>query len=278
MSWASLVTAPIGAGLLVISSLSGATAASPADAQAPTSVSVDVIPSGNTATSVDSIQTCAAAEEGDAFIVDIVIQDMEDLLAWELPVTYDPDVLEVTGRDVTQQFQSANPGSQVLDLSDEVPDGDGRYELQAADTGDPPSPDSGSGTLVRLTLTAIGEGVSPLSIAPVDIDGEGGPDRGILLRASGADGLTSIVGDDDGDSIFDGPALDGEIRVGRSCTGADSENVVQTVDGGTDQDTGDDDDTDGGSGAAVVVAATLAAVAAVAVLAFVVLRRRAARS
>ncbi len=273
-----LVTAVLGTALLVMSPLAGGSLRSPLSAQAPTSLSVDVIPSGNTATSVGSIQACASATQGDSFIVDIVISNVTDLLAWEIPISYNPEVLEVTGRDVEQQFQSVSPGSQVLDLSDKVPDNDGRYGLQAVDTADPPSPDSGSGTLARLTFKATGPGISPISIAPVDLNDDGKPDRGILLRQANGD----AAGDANGDSIFDGPAHDAEVRVGQSCPGPDSKNVVQTVGRGADQGSAGEADTGGGgAGTALIVGAAVAGVAGVALLVAIALlfrRRRAGRS
>ncbi len=274
----ALVTPVLGAALAVMSPLTGGPVTFSSHAQAPTSVGVDVIPSGNAATSVGSIQACASAKEGDSFIVDIVISNAGDLLAWGMPVSYNPEVLEVTGRDVERQFQSAGPGSQVLDLSDKVPDDDGRYELQAADTADPPSPDSGSGTLARLTLKARGPGISPVSIAPVDLDNDRSPDRGILLRTASGD----IAGDVNGDSIFDGPAHDAEIRVGQPCPGQDSKNIVQTVENGAGQGSAGGADTDdGGADTALIVGAAIAGVAGVALLAVIALlfrRRRAGRS
>lgn len=271
----ALVTPVLVGALLVMSPLAGSPVTLSSHAQAPTSVSVDVIPSGNAATSVGSVQACASAQQGDSFIVDIVISNVKDLLAWEMAVSYNPEVLEVTGRDVERQLQSASPGSQVLDLSDKVPDDDGRYELQAADTADPPSPDSGSGTLARLTLRARGPGISPVSIAPVDLDGDRSPDRGILLREANGE----ATGDDNGDSLFDGPAHDAEIRVGQPCPGQDSKNVVQTVENGAGQ--GSAGENDGGADTALIVGAAVAGVTGVAllvVLALLFRRRRAGRS
>ncbi len=267
----------LAAGLLIISLAGSWSGPVRSHAQAPTSLSVDVVPAGNTATSAGSVQACASAQNGDSFIVDIVISNVQDLLAAELAVTYNPDVLEVTGRDV-EQFQAASAGSQVLDLSDKVPDDDGRYEIQSVDTADPLAPDSGSGILASVTLRAKAEGVSGISIAPVDLDGNGTPDRGILLRnASG-----NPIGDTNGDTLFDGPANDAQVRVGEPCSGADANNVVQTVGGSSTSPSAN------GSGAAGsgsdtgliigVVLGVLAGGAALAAGAFVLLRRRSARS
>lgn len=261
------------ASALLVMSLAPGNAPLATHAQAPTSVSVDVVPAGNTATTAGTVQACASAKNGDSFIVDIVISDVKDLLAAELAVSYNADVLEVTGRDV-QQFQAASAGSQVLDLSDKVPDDDGRYEVQSVDTADPLAPDSGSGILASLTLRAKGEGTSPISIAPVDLDGDGTPDRGILMSNANGD----AIGDTNGDKRFDGPTKDAEIRVGESCSGADSGNVVQTVPSGSSvpgQTTSANSSTGGGSDTTVIAGVAAAVIAAVAALVFVaVLMRR----
>lgn len=185
---------------------------SPANAQGTTTLSIDAIPTDNTPTSVMRIDTCASAGEGDTFAVDLVIESVTDLLAWELIITYDPEVLEVQDHDA-EMFQAANPGSEVIDLSEETPDDDGRYLLQSFDSADPDSPDSGSGVLARLTFKAIGPGVSPLTIDKLDLNSDGTLDQGPLLRDVAGD----IIGDDDGDTLFDGPVKSAEIRVGEPC-------------------------------------------------------------
>ena len=229
------------------------------------SLGVDVIPPGNDATSLAVVEPCASAQVGDKFEVDLVIQDVADLLAWEIGLSYDPAVLEVQDRDV-QMFQAANTGSSVLDISGETPDSSGRYTLSAVDTADPSRPDSGSGVLARITFKAIAEGTSPISLEKVDLDGDGTPDQGPFLRAHSGD----IIGDDDGDTFFDGPTFDAEIRVGEPCPGAqgvegDQEGpTVRTI----------DDDSGIGTGVIVAVAGGIAALIAAGGLAAFLIRRR----
>ena len=223
-------------------------------------LAIDAIPANNTATSVGQIDTCAAADEGDSFIVDVVIEDVTNLLAWEMSVFYDPDVLEVIESD-TELFQAANEGSQVFDLSEETPDDDGRYLLQSVDTSEPASPDTGSGVLARLTFRAKGPGVSRLTIDKVDLNDDGTLDHGPLLRNEAAE----IIGDVDGDTLFDGPASGAEIRVGQPCPG--QEGTVSTVQAISD----------GGTSVALVLGVVVGGLAAGALtigLAFVLLQRR----
>jgi hypothetical protein len=110
-------------------------------------------------------------------------------------------------------FQAANQGSSVYDVSEDVPDRDGLYRLGSADTADPPSPDSGSGVLARLTLSALAPGESPLALSSRDLDGDGQPDVGPFLR----DVTAEIIGDESGDTFFDGPIQDAMVAVDQPC-------------------------------------------------------------
>jgi hypothetical protein len=148
---------------------------------------------------------------GDVFAVDIYIEDVDELLAWEAYIGFDPAVLEVVGRDV-QMFLAGNPGSSVLDVSGRVPE-PGLYQVAAADTSDPPTPDSGSGVLFRLRVRAVDSGTSDIELIVRDIDGDGLADLGPLLRNVDGD----VLGDTNGDTIFDGPIGSAEVVVETAC-------------------------------------------------------------
>ncbi|TET53069.1 MAG: hypothetical protein E3J64_04125, partial [Anaerolineales bacterium] len=138
-------------------------------AQTRSSIGVDADPAGNTATSLGPIDSCVSVSTGDTFDVDILITDVVDLLAWEVYFVYDGSIISIVDHDV-QMFQAANEGSNIFDLSEVLPDLDARYGLAAADLAQPPAPDSGSGVLARLTLKAVGPGLSPASLTPIDIN------------------------------------------------------------------------------------------------------------
>ena len=200
-----------------IISLAAALAAGVGDAplhaqQADTNIGIDADSSGNTDTTLAAIDECVVISEGESHVVDIFIRDVTDLLAWEAVVTFEPEVLEVVDEDV-QLFIAANEGSDVQDVSGELPDGDGRYWLQAFDAADPAAPDSGSGVLARVTVKAVGPGVSDLRLPLTDVDGDGDPDEGPLLR----DIDVNSIGDVDGDTLFDGPIAQARIAVDASC-------------------------------------------------------------
>jgi hypothetical protein len=195
---------------------SGQTCGTPVPSNVPAdgaSVAVDTVPTGNEATSVGEVDECASAAVGETFQVDVIVKDVKDLLAFEMPVSFDPKVLKITDRNV-KLFLAGNSGSQVLDASAQTPNNTGIYMASAVDSADPAAPDSGDGILVRLTFNAIAAGTSPIGLDPVSISGTGAADRGILLKNKD----NAIIGDTSGDTFFDGPHHRGEIRVGSDCT------------------------------------------------------------
>ncbi|MBI3976484.1 MAG: hypothetical protein HY334_08850 [Armatimonadetes bacterium] len=230
---------------LIVASAAGAFTAGSARSQQPeVALAIDADPADNTATSIGAVNACRSVASGDSFDVDIIIEDVTDLLAWEITITYDPDLLEVTVSDVTQ-FQAANEGSDILDISDDLPDTDGRYVVSAADTAEPPAPDSGSGVLARLTMSAKSPGASPLTIAKIDINNDGAFDRGPLLR----DVAGEIIGDEDDDTFFDGSISNAEVRIDEKCGGPPIEASPTAA---ADDSEGGDDDGDGVSVGVVI--------------------------
>jgi hypothetical protein len=226
-------------------------------------VSVDVITRGNGPTSLGEINDCASARVGQVFPVDIVVQDVEDLLAWEAPITYNPSVLKITGRDV-KQFLGGDEGSQVFDASQQTPNQSGFYRAGAVDQADPPAPDSGSGVLIRLTMQAIAEGRSEISVSAVDQNEDGTPDTGVLLKNADNQAI--------GGPLFRGPIKNAEVLVGSECAdgGKVEETAAPTSPGGVvNEDNGSDTWVYIAIGAAVALAAAGAG-------ALLLLRRRSA--
>jgi len=181
-------------------------------AQAAVAIGVDADPAGNTATSLGPIDSCRSVSTGETFQVDIVITDVVDLLAWDAYFVYDTPVVNIAEPPVIM-FQDANPGSNVFDLSEALPDIDGLYEVAAADLAEPPAADSGWGVLARLTLKAVGPGVSQASLPLVDVNKDGTIDFGPVLRNL----QDETVGDTDGDGFFDGVVYNAQIVVDGDC-------------------------------------------------------------
>jgi hypothetical protein len=176
------------------------------------SLVIDAGVSGNQAASVGSIENCIAVQKNDEFQMDLVIQNVTKLLAWDLYVQYDPSVLVVVDQN-DKLFQAANAGSSVIDLAARVPDDSGLHELAAVDTSDPPTPDTGTGVLARVTFRAVGTGTSPVGFGKLDLDSNGILDKGTLLR----DTDNNLIGDTNGDTFFDGPQTGSTVVVGGDC-------------------------------------------------------------
>lgn len=177
-------------------------------------MSLDADPTGNTAASLGSTESCVSVSTGDKFEVDLFITNVADLVAWEAYFEYDMTVVNVVGRNV-MMFLAEEPGSRVFDLSETLPDIDGRYRMSVVDIAESSTPESGSGVLGRLTLEAVGGGVSPANIFLLDIDSDGKMDSGpFLTNAAG-----EPIGDIDGNGVFDGPISHAQIAVDTACPG-----------------------------------------------------------
>ena len=134
--------------------ITGSHAAAPS-----TTVGVDVITSGNTATSLGAIDSCLSVSINDTFDVDLFVKDVSNLGHFEVPVfSYNGSVVNIVGNQVIGMFMGS--GLLLLDNSDIFfPDSDGSFFIGALDLG---GSHSGSGVLARVTLKAVGAGVSPL--------------------------------------------------------------------------------------------------------------------
>jgi hypothetical protein len=203
------------AGLLLAAaaSLAAVLAGGETAAQAPVTMGVDADPTGNTATSLGPIESCVSVSTGDTFQVDLFITDVTDLVAWEAYFEYDMTVVNIIDRDV-MMFQAADPRSRVFDLSEGLPDIDGRFRMTVADIAEPRAPESGSGVLARLTLKAVGAGVSPANLFLLDIDSDGKRDAGPFLTSAAG----KPIGDVDGNGVFDGPISQAQIAVDTACS------------------------------------------------------------
>ena len=204
------------AAVLLLAAALGAVWTSPdrgqnAEAQTPTTLGIDANSSGNTATSLGSIDSCRVVSPGASFTADVFVTDVVDLLAWTAMLAYNEDVVTVTGVNVFQ-FQDAQPGSDLFDVSSDVPPED-LYLLGAVDQSIelPGTGDSGTGVLARLSLQAgASAGWTSLDIGQIDIGDPPGPDYPWLKDSTAAfiDGGTN--------GVFTGPISEAIIVVGAS--------------------------------------------------------------
>ena len=187
-------------------------------------IGVDADPSGNSATSLGTINDCRQVSVNDSFDVDIFVQNVGNISSVDFTVNYDGSVVNITGHD-SALLLAANPGSNVQDFSDPAspgtPDTDGNYQLIGVDQTGAGSGthESGDGVLGRVTFKAVGSGISAITL--------------------GSPGLT-IMTDENGNNIqpadqfgnFTGTLVPSEIRVGDFCPGpdADSDGVPDDFD------------------------------------------------
>lgn len=196
-------------------------------AQQGPALGIDAEPSDNTATSLGVRNVCIAVHKGDTFDVDITVDGVTGLAAWEAYLAVDTSVINVVDRNV-QLFLSSPPGSNTFDISESVPEGpgdDGRYRIGGAIITDPPIGVNGSGVLARLTLQAAGSGIATLSLKPIQTDA-GKPVGAVLTDID-----SNHLGDSNDDGLFDGPTLDATVAVDQDCP-SDSEGPVAALTGG----------------------------------------------
>ena len=215
------------AGILAAAFLSPVLYTAAARAQGGPTLGIDVEPSDNTATSLGVRNVCIAVHKGDTFNVDVTVQDVTNLAAWEAYLALDTKVVSVTDRDV-QLLLSTVGQRNTFDTSESVPEDasdDGIYRIGGAIISEPPVGVNGSGVLARLTMQATGSGVSDLSIKPIQTDVHN-PIGPVLTDVD-----ANHLGDSNNDSFFDGPILDAKVAVDQACP-ADSEGAVAVLTSG----------------------------------------------
>jgi len=186
--------------------------ASVSHGSASVTVGIDADPTGNTATTLGSIESCRSVINGATFTVDFWVKDIPSpgIEGFQGDLGYAPTRLNVTGYNVGMLL-AANSGSSVTDFTrtavgdpDHLPDADGKFTPAAFDFGTVPGhTETGSGVLVRITLKAIANGTSPLTLTKVKLSDPANP--------------PNPIGDTNGDNIFDGSISNAEIRIGEPC-------------------------------------------------------------
>ncbi len=132
---------------------------------------VDPNSADNTATSLGPRETCLQIEPGATVDVDVTVAAIptdRPMTAYQVQLFYNPAIVNVTASDFALLL-AANEGSKPLPaLTDPLPDSDGSFQVAALDFSTSPG-ETGPGVLTRVTLTAVGSGVSNLSPANFNI-------------------------------------------------------------------------------------------------------------
>jgi hypothetical protein len=204
-------------------------------------VGIDADPTGtpaNTGNTLGSIESCRSVNKWDTFSVDFWVKDIPSpgIEGFQGTLNYDPTRLNVTWYDVIvlrgsppppstptptptagparHLMLAYNSGSNVTDWTptgegqqDHLPDADGTFTPVAYDFGTAQGhTETGSGVLARITLYAIANGTSQLTLTNVKLLDPANP--------------PNYFGDTNGDGIFDGPISNAEIRIGEPCPAA----------------------------------------------------------
>ncbi len=167
--------------------ISAAAAATQATAQAAVTTGIDTDPTGNQANSLGTIEACRTVKQGDTFQVDVFVKGVppasgfsNGLSGFGFNFEYDPKILKVTAVDANLMLAAAGPRN-PFEIAGPLPDSDGNFRVDEADLSQ--HFESGDGVLLRVTLQAVGPGLSTLVLgddtAP---DADGIPD---VLGAAG---------------------------------------------------------------------------------------------
>jgi hypothetical protein len=132
-------------------------------------VAIDTDIAGNTATSFGDIDTCTRIEPGASLEVDVIVDAIPEdrpLTAIQFELFYDPAIVHATAIDY-EMLIAANAFQAFVFLTNPLPDSDGFFLVGYNDAD--VNPESGPGVLTRITLTAVGTGVSNLSLVAIDL-------------------------------------------------------------------------------------------------------------
>ena len=172
MTRASLIICGLAAFLVAIIAVTGGAFSASADASYINTLAIDTSIAGNTPTTIGPIDTCASLSVGQSVDVDVVVDAIPPLsgggggiFGFGFDILYDPTVVQVTAKaDLATTSLIASGGNAYTPYSftDASPDTDGDYQVAEADGST--NYESGAGTIIRLTLTAIGAGTSQLHL------------------------------------------------------------------------------------------------------------------
>lgn len=161
----------------------------------------DVDASGNTATSVGTIDDCVSlAGPGSTTTVDVIVDQIPagGISVFGFDTVYNPAVLRVTAAQ-TDLLLASGGGYVPFNFIDSIPDSDGAFRADVVDLGT--NYETGEGVLMRLTFEAVGSGSSPLTF----------DDR------LAYDGIPDI-GDSTSTAYEINNLVSGTVRVGQPCS------------------------------------------------------------
>ncbi|TMB99469.1 MAG: hypothetical protein E6J42_03080, partial [Chloroflexi bacterium] len=150
--------------LLVLQGSAGASPAPGAEA-----MSIDMDTTGNTATALGPRDNCVSVNPGQTLDIDVTIANIpasNPMIAFQFTLEYASSAVSIQAAQAAFLL-TANPGSQLFDASDSLPDTDGTWTASVADL-DSATPEVGFGVLDRIRILvspSAGPGVYPLYLS-----------------------------------------------------------------------------------------------------------------
>jgi len=117
-------------------------------------MSIDTDVTDNTAISLGARENCVVVAPGASVTVDVTAENIPEtnpMIAFGFDLNYPSTTMAVVSADPNFLLASA-PGSSIADLSEPVPDSDGRFNAAVLDFATPAGTESGSGVLMRVTV------------------------------------------------------------------------------------------------------------------------------
>ena len=179
---ASLRTLATTAGVLALVILLAAFALSlpGTTSAATTEVGIDVDTTGNTATSLSTLERCRSVTAGSQFTIDIYVDEIQagtDLGGFNYEINFDATRVSINSQDHAMLLSSAAGSGAPFDLGDSTPDTTSPHLVGAADFGTA-EPGPARGVLGRYTIDVApgaANGLFTLTLTNVAIsDGTGG--------------------------------------------------------------------------------------------------------
>lgn len=163
---------------------------------------------GNTATSLGPIDGCARVEAGARIDVDYVVDSVPEdrpIIAFEVEVRYDPQLVEPVALDHKLLLAAAGSYSPFAALTDDLPDSDGNLRISVLDTASKADPEAnverGAGVLARITFLAKAAGISEIAVV---VEPEPAP-------------VYPLVQDSQNETIFADRLGSASLAVGQEC-------------------------------------------------------------
>lgn len=124
----------------------------------------------NAVASLGSRNACNTLTTGGTLTIDVTADAVAPpdgsrggITGFQFTLVYDPSVVKVAASD-HGMLLAANAGSSLITLGDAAPDADGSFLVAVIDFDKQTATEHGPGVLARITLEAVGSGVSDLTL------------------------------------------------------------------------------------------------------------------